>query len=552
MSSKLYKDNKDWLVQIVGFKSGWLIVSFVAILWFGSFMAIKGLSDFPLNDDWVHAISVKHLIDTGEFTLIDYCGSTIITQVLWGVIFCSAGFSFSALRLSVVVLGFIGLWTIKEIGEKLHLSVKYTGVIVLTLFSNPLYYTLSGTFMTDIPFLVVSLLVVFFFIKAVKNESVWNFIFVCIFSILATLIRQIGLLLPLVLLAAFCVRKPFNLKLLIYSIASVVVVFLLLEVYLFYLKTNDILPSYFSGSEVIINNLLSGQIIKNLIKVFVYFSLYVGLFSLPVCLMYIRKELFRKHRIFVLMSVICSSVLIFLIYSGIITFPLGNVVNDIYIGPLTFLDTFWQGENLPAKMHWLGVGFVLFLTQFGFIMYVLLLWDKIKSVRLNEVLIVERIQIGLCVFGVIYIAFLALANTLFERYFLPSIVVGFFVIIPKNRLELQGNFRLLISLSLILLSGSFSLLGHKTYLEVNEARWKAANSLIDKGVSAENIDGGYEFNGWCNYNDQLSEEVKWWVKDVEYAITCGELSGADVINEIPYYDWINQEEKTIKILHLKE
>lgn len=552
MSTMPLKDSKDWSKRMAGLKPGWIILFLIGILWFGSFIVIKGFSDFPLNDDWVHAISVKHLLETGEFTLIDYCGSTIIVQVLWGALFCSSGFSFSALRLSVIVLGFLGLWTVAEIGKKLHLPLKQASIIVLALLFNPLYFSLSGTFMTDVPFLVVSLFAVFFFVKAIEDESVWNLIFVCVFSILATLIRQIGLLLPVILLVAFCLRKPFNLKLIFLSIVSFIVVFLLFKGYLFYLNSNDILPSCFSGSEVVINNLLSGQIFKKVVKVFIYFSLYLGLFSLPVSLLFIKKEHFRKHWMVLLVLIICSCVLMYCIFSDIIRFPLGNIVNDIYIGPLTFLDSFWQGENLPAKIHWLGAAFIIFLTLLGFVIYILLLWDKIKSIRLNALLVFERIQIGLFVYALIYVTFLAFANTLFERYFLPSIVVGFFVIIPKRIHVLQGNFRIILALLFILLCGGFSLLGHKSYLEVNEARWEAVNSLLDKGVSSEKIDGGYEFNGWCNYDDELQNETKWWVKDVEYVIVYGELTGSEVVSEFTYYDWLNQEEKTVKILQYKK
>lgn len=124
------------------------------------------IGDFPLVDDWSYGRAVVHLIKTGEFQLIGWVATTLFTNVLWGTLFCiPAGFSFNALRLSTLTMSFLGIFATYMLLRELRLSRLLTVVAALTLTFSPLYYMLSFTFMTDIPYIAMITIAAIFFIR---------------------------------------------------------------------------------------------------------------------------------------------------------------------------------------------------------------------------------------------------------------------------------------------------------------------------------------------------------------------------------------------------
>ena len=66
-------------------------------------------ADVPLHDDWTYAWSVEHFLKTGKLAVLDWSIHYPFAQILWGALFCLPfGFSFSALRVSTVMLAWLG------------------------------------------------------------------------------------------------------------------------------------------------------------------------------------------------------------------------------------------------------------------------------------------------------------------------------------------------------------------------------------------------------------------------------------------------------------
>src|SRR5262245_2719136 len=79
-------------------------------MWLVPLAMLRPLHDTPFVDDWAYAWSVEHLLQTGEFRILDWSVSLDAAHVLWGALFCAPfGFSFTALRLSTWVLSLLGL-----------------------------------------------------------------------------------------------------------------------------------------------------------------------------------------------------------------------------------------------------------------------------------------------------------------------------------------------------------------------------------------------------------------------------------------------------------
>ena len=78
--------------------------------WAGMAIQVDPRGEFSLNDDWAYALPVKALTEQGLIRFPFWQSMILIGQVLWGALFClPGGFSFLALRLSVLTAGLAGV-----------------------------------------------------------------------------------------------------------------------------------------------------------------------------------------------------------------------------------------------------------------------------------------------------------------------------------------------------------------------------------------------------------------------------------------------------------
>ena len=133
-------------------------------------------ADVPIHDDWTYAWSVQHFLKTGKLAVLDWSIHYPFAQILWGALFCLPfGLSFSALRVSTSNapwLGALALYgTLRELGR-----ARTDGLLAaLVLVVNPVFFLLSFSFMTDVPFVSVSNIAFFFIVRAFSEESHRNY-----------------------------------------------------------------------------------------------------------------------------------------------------------------------------------------------------------------------------------------------------------------------------------------------------------------------------------------------------------------------------------------
>ena len=84
--------------------------------------------------------------------------------------------------------------------------------------------------------------------------------------------------------------------------------------------------------------------------------------------------------------------------------------------------------------------------------------------------------------------------------------------------------------------------GTRDYLAWNRVRWKALNDLLADGkVTAADVDGGFEFNGWYLYDPAYQAEPgkSWyWVNRDSYLLAFAEMPGRSAVREYPYPHWL--------------
>ena len=171
-------------------------------LWIASCAALPAVilgpfQNTPFIDDWTYAWSVEWLLHHGEVKVLEWSSQLNVVQVLWGALFCLPfGFSFIALRVSTWVLAvscLCGLYLLlRELGSERRTALLGTA----TLGVNPIFFMLSFTFMTDVPFLTFMVWASFATVRAVYvKHDAWLLASV-LFSCLAIGVRVVGIVMP--------------------------------------------------------------------------------------------------------------------------------------------------------------------------------------------------------------------------------------------------------------------------------------------------------------------------------------------------------------------
>jgi hypothetical protein len=159
-----------------------------------------------------------------------------------------------------------------------------------------------------------------------------------------------------------------------------------------------------------------------------------------------------------------------------------------------------------------------------------------------------------CIF---YVALLLPSPFLFDRYVIPLIplfAIGTFA--PTESL-LNGRWSYLrtLAFAMVMAFGIFAIAGTRDYLMWNRLRWEALRDLMTtQHVTAQDIDGGFEFNGFYlfdpEYKGEDDDAVKsgWWVDRDTYQIALGPVPGYVVYKAYDYFHWMPPHKQKVFIL----
>src|SRR2546423_12799436 len=111
----------------------------------------------------------------------------LLTQTFWGALFClPAGFSFNALRCSTLVMSASGVIVTYFALRSVHPSRLVALLGALTLAFNPIYFSLSYTFMTDVTFTALMMASAFFLFRNLKTGCNMDLVAGSFFALAAT------------------------------------------------------------------------------------------------------------------------------------------------------------------------------------------------------------------------------------------------------------------------------------------------------------------------------------------------------------------------------
>ena len=449
------------------------------LVYFSVAIPLHLFANVPLHDDWTYAWSVEHFLKTGKLAVLDWSIHYPFAQILWGALFCLPfGFSFSALRVSTVILTWLGALalygTLRELGRARTDSL----IATLVLVANPVFFLLTFSFMTDVPFVGVSNIAFFFIVRAFSRRRPLELWLGCALAVVAFFIRQIAIAIPgAVLLYAIFAPSFRNRQYLVPPIIASL--FICLTPFL--IAQTSGLTSQYTGREWVFDKWVHQYElgISGLLRVIMHAGLTLFPMSLPLVALFYRRQRFWVVIAVLLLLTACSVLL-----TPEIPKPLDGMWNLIALGKeRRLLRGLPDPDFLASWLNYPLLAFSLFSSA-GIIM------------KLIDVAAIDK-TLRLFVWYAFSQFVLIMAVWLFDawgsdRYFivlLPPLIV----ILANSQLKSKTTIAGLVLLSLI------SMLVTWSETQNNRAAAAGLSWLRDRGVAFAEIDAGYALDGWYLY-----------------------------------------------------
>jgi len=542
----------------------------ISTIWIVMITLVNPIGEFPLNDDWVYALAVKSVLETGYYQFPSPSSANVGPQVYWGALFCFLfGFSFTALRFSTLILGLIGILVLYQLIRELGNDQKTALLCALTLAVNPIYFGLANSFMTEIPFISLVTISSYYLMRGLQSNASFHIALGLAFSFAAILVRQLGVLILVGFAFAYPVKYGFRLKNILKASLPFILGILLHVAYQYWMVNSGRTPLLMVHSDI--SKLPSSSISTWAMREFAINAfVYLGFFLIPVLILFIQQTpngYTKKHlRVFLISLISFAAFILWLFLRKDNTLPsLTNVLIKSGIGPLTLRDTFILSLNNPSvpqvlSIFWGGMTVLSAIAASAFICYIWLATKqfviefKNHKSRSSTWKFLLPITMGGAYFSVLMFISSGYLS-MFDRYLLPLIPIAILLLtnIKFQAILPRHNVGQVLSAAFIILYAAFSVAATHDYISWNRARWSAINNLlIDNKVSPNQIDGGYEFNGLFLYDPKYkNKEGKswWWVNEDEYIITSGPLQGYTEYSRYPFSRWLTLSKSNIFILH---
>lgn len=557
-----------WCLFCYQFYSDKINALLIVALWVLMVSAVNPIGEFPLNDDWVYSLVVKSVLESGYYYFSSISSANLGPQAYWGALFCLPfGFSFTALRISSLVLGLMGIIALYFLIRQLDIKPKLAFFGALVLAVNPLYFGLANSFMTDVPFISLLIISIYFFVRGIDKNLNSNIAAGVLFSILAILIRQLGVLVLIGFAVAYLIKYGPSLKNFLKVVLLVFMGLLAHFLYQSWLVNTGRMP--FSSGHSNFAGLFSPRNgLWNLRLMAINSLVYLGFYILPFMPIFYQQKVAGLSsnfiKIFCLLLFSITLLFSYLLWWKNLSMPsMTNVLIASGLGPLTLRDTFILNQNNPSIpsimeyvwfiMTFLSAGSVVALILYCFVGLRQLFFGFVKY----EILLKNLNPLFfLVVFCGYYFVLLIMSGgfVIFDRYLLPLVPISILLLLSFNFEEDFFEKKSLVYVALLLVGfySVFSVCSTRDYLEWNRVRWIALNDLltVDK-VRPNQIDGGYEFNGLFTYDAKyLPDDNKswWWVVDDDYVIASGALEGYKVFKQYSFKRWLVPGDSKIFVL----
>ena len=461
-------------------------------------LLVSPFKNVAVIDDWTYAWSVENFIKTGHLAVLDWSAHYPVFQTLWGGLFSIVfGFSFGVLRISSVVLGAIGCIALYLTLRELEID-RWSGLLgALMLAVNPLFFVLSFSFMTDVPFLSMMNAAAFFYVAGIKRDRAALLWWGGLFAVAAYLSRQVGLVIPLALLPSLLQKRlgwSGFLKRLLPVLAT-----LCAMGFLWWWEVKHFGRTSVMKQKMEALDYLWPIDFKHLLKESIEALALNAFWACPLLLAAISVKPRWWPMAIAGLAIVTAAVMHWGFHG--IFYPLDRegTWNVDELGDARGL----MHGTMPARSHvnWIieSLRWVM-LVSWAILIAGLVRWavshrEKIRSViRIRE-------WIGNPAMIIIVLAMLQLAliNELwfyYDRYYLVLLPA---VICFSLKVAADRGFARSVALAGIVIFGMVSIAGTIDMLRFDDSAWNAYYELRRSGIPAAEIDAGYAINGWMLY-----------------------------------------------------
>lgn len=522
---------REYLATVV------LIVAVLAVY----FVVVPPAPDIPLNDDWAYAQSVEHLLNDGVFRVSDWASPSLLPQIYLGALVTrlTGSFSFVNLRWSTLLCGIICCVVFYDLLRQLSLRHTVSLLGVLLLLVNPLFVNLTYTFMSDIFFGALMLSSLSCYVRGFQRRKRTWLLAGSVLAAGAYLQRQLGVLLPVGVGFAWVWReRRFEWRSLLAISTLPAAATVGHQLWLQVVGESWATTMLAMGSTV---DFITTPVSWIIIGIRVLWSMtYLGIFMLPALLAWVigRRSLRSTRRrtlLFLAWLIVISITLAAFVATNHISMPqLADIINHGGLGALTLSGT--KAELIPAGWMWL---ITLIAPVVGAAQATLWTEAIIRWRREGESLGAGLVFTSLALFlATILFAFF------YDRYLLVLVPCAAYLVLRRVNLTQAGW------LAAATISAAFmlyNLVGMSDYLGWTTERWTLAEQLVAQGVAPENIDGGFEWVGWHEFETALpiaqakglgGDMLAWMdINPKIYVVAYSKIPGYEVIEDASYPGW---------------
>lgn len=504
-------------------------------LWLFVVLIVNPLGEFPLNDDWSYTKSVHTLYYEGVFKLYNWGEMTLVAHVYWGYLFTKLfGFSFTVLRWSTLVFGAGSILGTYAVCRAVHPSKWLAFLAALLCLFNPIFMSLSFSYMTDVPFFCLSVWGFYGFLRFHQAQQIKYLILALFLCIWAFLIRQLALVFPLAWLFSSLLYHPLKIRNVIKAALPLLLMLLFYIGYTSFMHSNGLLQERYNDKLGLLAKTILDASPKLLVNIPGYFFVivtYLGFFLAPIHWAYLKTNTGRVKPFWYIAYTLLISTLLVLTKK---TIPgLDNVLVDFGVGPITLFDHYGNftqspSPNAPQWFWWIISAIGVFFS---------IAWGLKSQAIIGFIRKKQKADFTslFTFFGAfIYVAPFLIVG-IYDRYLIFLIPLVVVLLIHQSSFNFSFKAKV-FSLVFSLIIGFFSICATHDLLSWNRVRWEVLTNLNHSGVPLNQIQGGVEFNCWHHYSDNTPQ---WWKKiSPEYTLTFKKLPNYETISEHSYSRWL--------------
>lgn len=540
-----------------------LVLSASALAWGILLLSVPpAQQNFPLSDDWAFGRGAFLFAGGHGIHYSNWASMPQLGQWLWACPFIwLLGASFFSLRLSTIVLSWLGLWAFYDLLRQEKWSPGRAALAASVMAFHPVFFLLQGTFMTDVPALSLALGALAFYVRAMRSQRSTWLIAAVVTAVLAALTRQNTVAVPLI--AAFLMfREKKLLARPVWWLSVLIPALIGILVHFWFQGRPDIIP--------VEPRVLPPPALLLMPYVLVHWC---GLTALPLLLLPGRACSWRTVAVAFAVLVLSAGYWFYhgkfisdldglFPYTGNMVSPLGAYSGDMYVGERPIV----LGKICRALLTLLGcLGGAWFVGRAS-------TWDRPRI-----------LSSPLLLFSLSQIIFILIAPALWDRYLLPVAVAGALVLAGTEThpaAEAPGSRRRwAAAVALVAVVGLASVGLMHDWLAWNAALWDLGRRAEAHGVDSLAIEGGLEWDGLHEAPHAKPQRRSWrdlfvpssivkkagkpkgltlestrvWFPHVtgDYALSFAPMEAAAVVDSQPYRMWLSSGERRIYLLRCK-